>query len=97
VSNQGSNTIEVFAAGAFGNAAPMFTYSGASTHLTVPSEIWFDSFGELDVANTDAGAGSIEVFAPLPFPLPGNGNVSPTLLVTGSATQLTSPIGVTAP
>jgi sugar lactone lactonase YvrE len=97
VGNQGNDTIEVFAAGTFGNTAPMFTYTGASTHLSAPSEIWFDSFGQLDVANRGAGSGSIEVFAPLPFPLPGNGNVPPTLLVTGAATQLAAPIGVTAP
>jgi serine/threonine protein kinase, bacterial len=96
VSNEGNDTIEVFAQGSFGNAAPMFIYSGASTHLSAPREIWFNSFGQLYVANADAGSGSIEVFALLPFPLPGNGNVSPTLLITGAATQLTAPIGVTA-
>jgi sugar lactone lactonase YvrE len=97
VGNQGNNTIEVFAAGAFGNAAPILTFGGPATRLAVPQEIGFDSFQELDVANMDTGNGSIEVFAPLPFPLPGSGNISPTLFVTGAATQLTSPVGVTAP
>jgi hypothetical protein len=97
VGNQGTNTIEVFATGASGNAAPVFKFSGSATNLNVPEELWFDSFQQLDVANFDSGNGSIEVFAPLPFPLPGSGNIRPTLFVTGSATQLTAPIGVTAP
>jgi sugar lactone lactonase YvrE len=97
VGNQGNNTIEIFAAGAFGNTAPVFTYTGSATHLNIPQQIGFDSFGELDVANMDSGSGSVEVFAPLPFQIPGSGNIAPTLLVTGAATQLTAPVGVTAP
>jgi 6-phosphogluconolactonase (cycloisomerase 2 family) len=96
VGNQGNNTIEVFPAGAAGNVAPTFTYSGASTQLNKPQQISFDSFQQLDVANLDSGSGSIEVFGVLPFPLPGTGNVSPSLFVTGAATQLTGAVGVTA-
>lgn len=96
VGNQGNNTIEVFAAGAFDNAAPILTMGGAATQLNVPAQIGFDSFQQLDVANFDSGTGSIEVFPPFPFPLPANGNISPTLLVTGSATQLTGPVGIAA-
>ena len=96
VGNQGNNTIEVFAAAPSGNIAPQFTYSGSATQLNVPEQINFDSFQQLDVANFGSGSGSIEVFGQLPFPIPGNGNVTPTLLITGSSTQLTSAVGVAA-
>jgi sugar lactone lactonase YvrE len=96
VGNQGNNTIEVFAAGAFGNAAPVLTFSGASTQLNHPQQISFDASQQLDVANLDSGAGSIEVFPPLPFPLPTNGNIAPRLVISGPATQLSAPVGVAA-
>lgn len=90
VGNSGSNTVEVFAGNAFGNTAPLFTFSGANTGLAAPQEIGFDPFGQLDVAN---GGGSVEVFSPLPFPLPGGGNIPPALRLSGPATQLTGAIG----
>lgn len=98
VSNRGNNSIELFALNVFGNVRPGFTISGPATGLDTPQQIGFDSFGQLDVANLGSGnPGSLEVFAQLPFPLPGNGNVAPSLVIKGSATQLHSPAGVAAP
>ena len=94
VSNRGSNAIEIFPTNAFGNRAPTFTISGPATQLASPQEIGFDLGGQLDVANLN---GSLEVFSPLPFPLPGNGNIAPSLVITGNATQLNLPVGVTTP
>jgi SMP-30/Gluconolactonase/LRE-like region len=98
VSNRGNNTIELFVLNAFGNRSPGFTISGPATGLDAPQEISFDSFGQLDVANLGSGTpGSLEVFLQLPFPLPGSGNIAPSLVITGNATQLHSPAGVAAP
>lgn len=98
VGNRGNNTVEVFAqTNVSGNVAPLFTLAGPSTHLDHPAELWFDSSFQLDVANLDAGSGSVAVFSPLPFPLPGNGNIAPVLLISGASTHLTTPVGVAAP
>ena len=82
-----ANTINVFAASASGNVAPIRSISGASTSLTFPLGVLVDPAGKLYVANnqgpfiTEYAAGA-------------NGNVAPVVTISGAATGFDFPIGL---
>ncbi|MBV8171449.1 MAG: hypothetical protein JO219_05925 [Candidatus Eremiobacteraeota bacterium] len=82
-----ANTINVFAANATGNVAPIRSISGASTALADPPGLAVDPTGKLYVTNfqgptlTEYAAGA-------------NGNVAPVVTISGAATGFSQPISV---
>ena len=92
VANLGANSIEIFenAGTANGNIAPSRTISGASTGLSGPSGIWYDSASDT-LYVTNQTANSIEAFADVSSL---SGNVAPSRTISGSNTTLQSPIGI---
>jgi hypothetical protein len=96
VANTGSNTIPpqagagsvtVFAGGASGNVAPLYTLGGSSTALSGPFGVTFDRYGYLYVTNPPAN--SITVYAP-----GASGNAAPVATIAGSDTRLSQPSGI---
>jgi sugar lactone lactonase YvrE len=83
----------VYRAGSNGNVAPIVTLAGKNTSLFTPAGITLDGAGNIYVTNDDYTggdiAGSIEVFPP-----GSNGNVTPTVIIYGSCSNLNVPQGV---
>jgi hypothetical protein len=74
-----------------GNIAPVATISGAGTFLSAPQHLFADTANDrLYVANQ--GGASILIFDNASTL---NGNVSPTRVISGSATRLAAPLDVT--
>src|SRR5439155_1156094 len=89
VTDAGSNSITVYAAGASGNATPMATIAGGNTGLDLPVGIALDGAGNIYVTNcSDLGntVYSITVYA-----AGANGNATPTATIAGGNTGLNSP------
>ena len=84
VANSGADTVDVFAAGATGNVAPISVLGGSQTALFDPYAVALDSGGDLYVADRPANA--IRVFAP-----GASGNVAPIRTISGSHTGLSGP------
>ena len=78
VTNEGSNTVEEFAAFASGNAAPIATLAGANTHLSVPVHLAFDAAGHLWV--TDFGSAAVTE-----YPVGAHGNVAPLATIPSNS------------
>lgn len=74
-----SPEVEVFAAGASGNVAPVATISGSNTGLSNPWAVAIDASGKIYVL--DRNAPSVLVFA-----AGANGNVSPVATITSGFT-----------
>ena len=94
VTIDGANSVEVFAAGATGNAMPAAMIVGANTGLAVPRGIVLDAGGRLYVANsaqpcTGIACGSVTVYA-----AGASGNATPAATIAGSNTGLDGPHGV---
>jgi hypothetical protein len=93
VTNQVSNTVTIFPAGANGNTRPLAVIGGSKTRLSKPSGIALGSDGTIYVANS-AGTkrSSVTVYPPLS----GSGilNESPISEISGSRTLLDNPSGV---
>ena len=71
----GIDTITIYAAGKFGNVAPINIISGAHTGLNLPHGIGVDSDGKIYVSNDGSdhkGVDTVTVYAP-----GGSGNVKP--------------------
>jgi len=86
--NESFNTIapiDIFAAGATGNVAPVATIGGALTGLTAGNigGIATDSSGNVYISTSSVNGGIIKVFAPT-----ATGNVAPIRTISGSDTQL---------
>lgn len=75
------NRIDVFAAGANGNVAPIRTISGPLTGLDLPTDVKVDSAGDLYASNI--GGSSITEYGP-----GASGNVAPIRTISGSNTGL---------
>ena len=92
VANLGSSSIEIYenAGTANGNIAPSRTISGASTGLSNPSGIWYDSASDT-LYVTNQSANSIEAFADVSTL---SGNVAPSRTISGSNTTLNIPVGI---
>jgi hypothetical protein len=94
VTNQGLDSISVFAPDAEGPASPVTTIRGSKTGLESPTGIAVDSKGKIYVVNggTDSyeDAGRINVYA-----AGSSGNVAPDAVITGHRTRLEDPQAVT--
>ncbi len=92
VANQQANSIDIFenAGTANGNIAPLRTISGASTGLSLPSGLWYDSASDTLYVSNQVG-NSIEAFADVSTL---NGNVAPSRTISGSNTTLQDPISL---
>ena len=80
------NKIEVFAAGASGNVAPLRVIQGAATGLNNPWAGSFDAAGNLYVT-------SRQNFSVVEFAPGAGGNVAPVATISGAATLLPSQFG----
>jgi glucose/arabinose dehydrogenase len=74
--------VNVYAAGASGDEAPVRRIVGAKTQLMDPSDVALDSQGNIYVANYD----SVTVYAPS-----ANGDVAPLRTIAGSNTEFAVP------
>jgi sugar lactone lactonase YvrE len=92
VSNDGANAIQEFSLTASGAQTPVATVGGAATGLNAPFGIAFDSAGRLYVAMQGFGAvpPAIRVFA-----AGATGNATPVQVISGAATTLSQPSGLT--
>ncbi len=87
IANQGASTVTEYAAGAFGNAAPLVQLAGAKTKINGPFGVALDGAGDVFVANNSDN--SIDEFI-----AGANGNVAPIARIAGPATGLGGPNGV---
>ena len=88
----GIDSITIYAAGKFGNVAPINIISGAHTGLNSPRGIGVDSDGKIYVSNDGSdnkGVDTVTVYAP-----GSSGDVKPIATVSGSLTGLTKPDGL---
>ena len=92
VANVGAASIGIFdnASTANGNIAPSRTIVGASTGLTRPSGMWYDSASDTLYVSDQTG-NSVVVFANVSTL---NGNVAPTRTISGANTTLSTPVGI---
>ncbi len=72
VASADGNAINVYAAGASGNIAPVRVIAGPATHLSFPVALAFDAAGDLLVAESTSGNAEVDAFAPN-----ASGNVAP--------------------
>src|SRR5262245_18444645 len=77
-------SITVYAAGASGNATPMYTITGSNTGLNYPCGVALDAIGQLYVANYDSNSVSV-------YPVGANGNATPVVTIAGNNTGLNGP------
>ena len=84
-----NNLVAVYAAGSFGNVAPMRMIAGASTKLNDPLGLSLDSAANVYVVNFDPTPGAVAVDAS-----GDNGNVSPSRYINGRKTKLYYPEGI---
>ena len=78
--------ILIFPKGASGNVAPTTQIAGSLTQLSQPNGMFFDTGGNLYVANA---TGSVTIYTAFTF-----GNVPPTREISGANTELTQPNGL---
>lgn len=81
-----TSQILVYAQGASGNVAPATQIAGSLTQLSQPNGMFFDTSGNLYVANA---TGAVTVYAAFTF-----GNTAPIRAISGAATELTQPNGL---
>jgi len=88
----GNDTVTIYAAGKFGNVAPVKIISGADTGLNLPHGIGVDSDGTIYVSNDGSdnkGVDTVTVYAP-----GSSGNAKPIATISGSLTGLEKPDGL---
>jgi sugar lactone lactonase YvrE len=83
----GQNSVEEFAAGSNGNAAPIRTIAGSKAQLGYQNQLAVDRKGEIYVANESADA-------VLVFRRGANGNVAPLRVLSGPNTRIVEPDGM---
>jgi secreted PhoX family phosphatase len=87
-----SDSIAIYAAGKFGDVAPIKIISGPDTGLNLPHGIGIDSDGKIYVANDGSdnkGVDSVTVYAP-----GSSGDAKPIAVIGGSLTGLGKPGGL---
>ena len=90
--NGGTDSVTIYAAGKFGDVAPMATISGPKTGLNLPHGIGIDSDGKIYVSNDGSdnkGVDTVTVYAP-----GSSGNVAPLATISGPLTGLGKPAGL---
>ncbi len=88
----GKDTVTIYAAGKFGNVAPVKIISGADTGLNLPHGIGVDSDGTIYVSNDGSdnkGVDTVTVYA-----AGSSGNAKPIATISGSLTGLEKPDGL---
>jgi len=88
----GIDTVTVYAAGKFGNVAPVKIISGADTGLNLPHGIGVDSDGTIYVSNDGSdnkGIDAVTVYAP-----GSSGDAKPIAAISGPLTGLEKPDGL---
>jgi sugar lactone lactonase YvrE len=88
----GNDTVTIYAAGKFGNVAPVKIISGADTGLNLPHGIGVDSDGTIYVSNDGSdskGVDTVTVYGP-----GSSGNAKPIATISGSLTGLEKPDGL---
>jgi sugar lactone lactonase YvrE len=93
VTNVGTDSITVYPASANGSTSPIVTIQGEKPRLSNPTSIAFDSAGNIYVANagkSGSGRDSVTKYA-----AGSSGDVAPVAEITGDATKLSSPSGLT--
>ena len=94
VTNNATNTVTVYAAGANGNVPPIATIGGAKTQLSDPTGIALDASGKIYVLNrADNRKRNIKVYPPLGTNT-GILNEAPITDIAGSKTRLDDPTGI---
>lgn len=83
VSDFFNGAIDVFAAGSYGNVAPVRRITGANTQISFPEGIAVDSSGDIWLFNGPQGSPEIAEFGP-----GANGNVAPIKTISGGNTDL---------
>ena len=87
-----SDSITIYAAGKFGDVAPIKIISGPNTGLNLPHGIGIDSDGKIYVANDGSdnkGVDNVTVYAP-----GSSGDAKPIVVILGSLTGLGKPGGL---
>jgi sugar lactone lactonase YvrE len=80
------------------NEAPIATIAGSKTHLLSPADIAVTGGGEIYIANRLGGPSKPRRYAPgvvTVYSAGSNGNVAPTATISGLATGLVDPLGIT--
>ena len=94
VTNGGTNTVTIYAAGANGNVPPLAVIGGSNTKLTNPHALALDAGGKIYVLNSALnGRSSITVYPPLGTNT-GILNEAPVAAIAGSKTGLAVPAGI---
>src|SRR4029077_9781727 len=83
----GAESIEVFAAGAHGNVAPVATIKGNATQITGAAGVGTNSQGQIYLTNGKV-VNSQTVWNVLEFGSQANGNVHPLRSIAGNNTKL---------
>ncbi len=93
VTNAPIDSITVYPAGADGSTSPIVTIQGEHTGLDDPTAIAFDSAGNIYVSNAGRGGGGRDSVTK--YAAGSSGDVAPVAEITGAATKLSSPSGLT--
>jgi len=89
--NSVGDEITIYADGSNGSPSPIAQIFGSNTGLSYPVAVALDSIGNIYVANAGSSVGGTDSIAVYP---PGsNGNIAPTAVITGTATELDQPGG----
>jgi Beta-propeller repeat len=88
----GSDSITVFAAGSNGNISPIAVITGTATGLAYPTALTLDSNRNIYVANAGSQIGGVDTITV--YPAGSNGNVQPSLTISGANTELLVPWGI---
>lgn len=89
VAQETGREILEYAIDATGNAAPIATIAGSKTTLVVPSDVGFDTSGNLYVLDSFDMGPSVKVFA-----AGANGNVAPIRTITRAPTNFSGPVSI---
>jgi len=93
VTNVAKDSITVYPASANGSTSPIVTIQGEKPRLSNPTSIALDSAGNIYVANagkSGSGRDSVTKYA-----AGSSGDIAPVAEITGAATKLSSPSGLT--
>jgi hypothetical protein len=85
-------SVTIYAAGRFGDVAPIATISGPHTGLNQPHGIGVDSDGKIYVSNDGSDNGEIDTITV--YSARSRGDARPIATISGSLTALDGPAGL---